>query len=152
MSLDLKTSVTLIATLGSGLLAGMLIEAALSAKAANSLSEGCWVSRFQLEDRLFSRVMPALMLSAFLALIAASVLRRGQARLLFGTGALFLLVVLSVSVALQVPLNKQVQAWTPSSVPAGWQQIRDLWFCRHVLRTVFAAIGFVCSLIALALD
>jgi len=148
--LNLAKSVALVATLGSGLLAGILVGTGMAEFTARGLPESSWVMRFQLEDRLFAKAMPPLMLGTLLALIAASLLARGNTRFALGISVLFLVFVLVVTVGFEVPLNKQILSWTPGSAPPTWQHVRDLWLQRHLLRTISSVLSFICALIASA--
>ena len=137
------------ATLGVGLLSGIMVGTGLALFTARALPEASWVMRFQLEDRLFAKAMPPLMLGTLLALIVACVLTRGHARLLIATSTLFMALVLVVTIGFEVPLNHQIQSWTPGSAPPAWQRVRDLWLERHLLRTISSLIAFVSALFAL---
>jgi uncharacterized membrane protein len=150
MQLDVRISVALIATLGVGLLAGILVGTGMTEFTARGLPESSWVLRFQLEDHLFAKAMPPLMLSTLLALIVAFVLAHGHSRWLFGASILFTLVVLAVTIGFEVPLNKQIQSWTPGDAPPVWQHVRDLWLQRHLPRTVASVLSFISALSALA--
>jgi uncharacterized membrane protein len=150
MQLDVRNSVALIATLSVGLLAGILVGTGMTEFTARGLPESSWVLRFQLEDHLFAKAMPPLMLSTLLALIVAFVLAHGHSRWLFGASILFTLVVLAVTIGFEVPLNKQIQSWTPGDAPPVWQHVRDLWLQRHLLRTVASVLSFISALSALA--
>lgn len=74
--LDVRNFVALLATLGVGLLSGIMVGTGLAGVTARALPEASWVLRFQLEDRLFAKAMPPLMLSTLLALSVACVLAR----------------------------------------------------------------------------
>lgn len=149
MALDARNSVAVVATLGIGLLAGILVGTGLTGFTARGLPEAAWVMQFQLEDHLFARAMPPLMLGTLVALIAACLLARGHSRLLFGMAIVFMLLVLAVTVGFEVPLNKQIQAWTPGAAPPVWQDVRDVWLRRHLLRTIAALLAFLSALLGL---
>ena len=149
MSLEVRNLVALVATFGVGLVAGIMVGTGLAQLSAKALPADAWVMRFQLEDLLFAKTMPPLMLGTLLALIAASPLSRGTSRWAFAASAALMIVVLVVTVKAEVPLNKQIQSWTVAVPPPHWQQTRDLWLQRHLLRTVAAALAFVSALIAL---
>ncbi len=149
VALELRNSLALVATLGAGLLAGILVGTGMAAFTAKALPSTAWVTRFQLEDRLFTKAMPPLMLGTLLALVAASVLSRGASRLIFFTSIVLTVLVLVVTVAFEVPLNKEIQSWTAAAPPLHWQRIRDLWLQRHLLRTIAAGFAFVAALIGL---
>lgn len=48
------------------------------------------------------------------------------------------------------PLNDQIAAWRPETIPSYWLDIRDRWDTVHTLSAVFAAVAFG-SLLARAL-
>jgi uncharacterized membrane protein len=149
MTLDARNTVAIAATLGTGVVAGILAGTGLAAFTAKGLPEASWVMRFQLEDRLFSKAMPPLMLTTLLALIAACISTRGHARVLFAASVLCMILVLVVTIGFEVPLNKQIQSWTPGAAPSAWQHVRDLWLQRHLLRTLSSVLGFLSALLAL---
>jgi len=144
-----RNAVAIAATLGVGILAGILVGTGLAAYTAKGLQEASWVMRFQLEDRLFAKIMPPLMLTTLMALIVACALARGHSRSLFAASVLFMVLVLVVTIGFEVPLNKQIQSWTPGDAPSSWQQTRDRWLERHLLRTISAVLGFLSALLAL---
>lgn len=45
------------------------------------------------------------------------------------------------------PLNAQIATWTPATLPAGWQQVRDAWSYWHAASAVAAGIWLVTLLI-----
>jgi len=108
--------------------------------------------RFQLEDHLFAKAMPPFMLTTLLALIVAFALARGRSRWSFGASIVFMLIVLAVTIGFELPLNNQIQSWTPGNAPPVWQHVRDLWLQRHLLRTVASVASFLMDLGALALS
>lgn len=146
--LDLRNAAALVATLGIGLLSGILIGTGLANYTAKGLPEISWVLGFQLEDRLFAKAMPPLMLGTLVVLVAACTLARGTSRLLFGAAIFCVVLVLVITIGFEVPLNKQIQSWTAGSAPANWALVRDLWLQRHLLRTICGTAAFVCALFA----
>jgi uncharacterized membrane protein len=108
--------------------------------------------RFQLEDHLFAKAMPPFTLTTLLALIVAFALARGRSRWSFGASIVFMLIVLAVTIGFELPLNNQIQSWTPGNAPPVWQHVRDLWLQRHLLRTVASVASFLMDLGALALS
>jgi uncharacterized membrane protein len=45
------------------------------------------------------------------------------------------------------PLNQQIAAWTPQTLPANWQQVRDAWDRYHAISSVLAAVAFTVLLV-----
>jgi len=146
MLLVLKNTLALIAPLGSGLLAGILVGTGMAQFTAQGLAESSWVMRFQLEDQLFAKAMPPLMLSTLVALIALFAVSGGHARWWLGASIAFTLLVLAITIGYEVPLNRQIQSWTPGAAPSDWQRVRELWLQRHLLRTVAGSCAFICCL------
>jgi hypothetical protein len=57
------------------------------------------------------------------------------------------LVGLGISSALvNVPINSELQGWSPTRPPSNWSSVRDQWDAFHVLRTVLAAVALGCVL------
>jgi hypothetical protein len=50
---------------------------------------------------------------------------------------------LIVTVVIEVPIVRQIDTWTTSSLPGDWQALRDRWGAFHSLRTVPALAGLV---------
>jgi hypothetical protein len=40
------------------------------------------------------------------------------------------------------PLNAEIAAWTPQTLPADWSAVRDRWDTAHSISAIFAAIAF----------
>jgi uncharacterized membrane protein len=133
-----------LATLASGILAGVFFGAVLSTHSARKLPELSWTLRQQAEDEVFHRVMPPFLILTTLLLAVASFLGRDQARVCFGIAAVLTVGVILLAVIRQVPLNKEIGSWTPGSAPDTWTQVRDEWLRRHRIRTIVAvgAFGF----------
>jgi hypothetical protein len=43
----------------------------------------------------------------------------------------------------EVPIVRQIETWTVSTLPANWQQLRDRWQAFHVVRVVASVAGLV---------
>jgi hypothetical protein len=149
-SVALRYGVVLLAVVAIGLVAGILLGTGMSGFTAKSLPEPMWTKSFQLEDALFSKAMPPLMLTTLAALLVSCFVMRGSARGLFVAVTVFMLVVLIVTVKGEVPLNKQIQTWVPGTAPANWADIRDRWLANHLIRTIAGLFGFVCAAVGLA--
>jgi hypothetical protein len=51
---------------------------------------------------------------------------------------------LIVTLAVNVPIDNQIDQWTLASLPADWSAIRDRWEFFHTLRTFVALAGLGC--------
>lgn len=96
--------------------------------------------------------MPVLMPAAILANIVVAVMlfrRKEKGPLAFAFAALLLmLVALTATLAVNVPIDRQIQRWTVATVPVDWPAIRDRWETYHVLRTFASLVGFACACVA----
>src|SRR5262245_50162584 len=91
-----------------------------------------------------SVLMPAASLSA---LVLCVLLFRGrQTRAtVFASAALVLMVVaLVITLAVNVPIDRQIQSWTTAALPPDWQAIRNRWEFYHGLRTVASLAALAC--------
>lgn len=50
------------------------------------------------------------------------------------------------------PLNLQIMAWTPATLPATWQQTRDAWDSFHAISSALATLALILLLIATLRD
>ena len=91
-----------------------------------------------------SVLMPAALLSA---LVLSVLLFRGQQTRanLFASAALVLMVVaLAITLAVNVPIDRQIQSWTTATLPPDWKVIRDRWEFYHGLRTLVSLTALSC--------
>lgn len=56
----------------------------------------------------------------------------------------FILAALLITILIEVPINNQIIAWTPSTVPANWEAIRNRWQFFNIIRVVAALMSFGC--------
>ena len=95
-------------------------------------------------DRVAARVMPILGNAAILSVAACVVLVRAEP----GAFALSLLALvfivgnMAITLAGNVPINKQVQSWNVAEPPPEWAELRDRWERLHTIRTIFIVSGF----------
>jgi Domain of unknown function (DUF1772) len=62
-------------------------------------------------------------------------------------GFTLFVVALLVTVLVEVPIVKQIETWTVSTLPGNWQQLRDRWQAFHVIRVITSVAGLVLPLI-----
>ena len=89
-------------------------------------------------------VMAILMPAAILATLPVLfLLYRRRSWALYPTLAGFALFVIALVITLiiEVPIDNQIEAWTVTSLPANWQQLRDQWELFHAIRTWVSVIG-----------
>jgi uncharacterized membrane protein len=91
-----------------------------------------------------SVLMPAALLSALISTVV--LLRRGQTRSSVFTVSAFvlLLVAMVITLIVNVPIDRQIQSWTTTTLPADWSAIRDRWELYHGLRTLVSLTALAC--------
>jgi hypothetical protein len=132
-----------------GLVAGLLLGTGMAAWTARGLPESSWTMRFQLEDALFAKTMPPLFLVTLGLLVVTSAMSAGDARIWFGVAAGLMLAVLAITIAREVPLNKEIQGWTPGAAPLHWSVVRDRWMMNHWIRTFVGVCALTCGVVGL---
>jgi uncharacterized membrane protein len=101
---------------------------------------------------LMTVLMPVALLST-LPVLFLSYGERATTFFLTLAALVLFIVTLLVTVLVEVPIVKQVVTWTPSSLPADWQQRRDRWGAFHLLRIVPSVIALILLLVgAIAVD
>ena len=95
-------------------------------------------------DRVAARVMPILENAAILSVAACVVLARAVPGAFALSLAALILIIgdMAVTLAGNVPINKQVQSWEVASPPPEWASLRDRWEKLHTMRTVLIVCGF----------
>ena len=68
--------------------------------------------------------------------------------LLFLMGLILFVITLIVTIIIEVPIVKQIDSWTISTLPDNWQRLRDRWGRFHLLRIIPSIIGILLQLIA----
>jgi uncharacterized membrane protein len=87
-------------------------------------------------------LMPATLLSIVPVLLISYNERPKTFYLALSGFALFLIALL-ITVLVEVPIVKQIETWTSSTLPGNWQHLRDRWGAFHVVRIVAALAGLV---------
>jgi len=99
-------------------------------------------------------VMAALMISAVVLglVVVIALFRRGSAVAgwLALAGLALMVGVLVVTLAVEVPIDNDINKWTVDTLPTYWMAIRSRWAAFHTLRT-FLSLGSVAALIGAAL-
>jgi uncharacterized membrane protein len=91
-----------------------------------------------------SVLMPAALLSALV--LCVLLLRGRQARANVFASAAFVLMIIAlvITLAVNVPIDHQIQSWTTAGLPPYWQAIRDRWEFYHGLRTLVSVAALTC--------
>jgi uncharacterized membrane protein len=95
--------------------------------------------------RPMSILMPAALISSVLLIIVLSRQRPASAFYLAIASCALMSAALVITLAVNVPIDVEINRWTVDTLPADWTDTRDRWELFHTLRT-FAAIGaFACA-------
>jgi hypothetical protein len=113
------SAVIVISVILIGLLAGQMLAIAIANHAARSLPETGRALRFQEENKLSTKTMPASLLLPLFGLIGSAILKMSTQRGMFSAAVALELVVLVITMAIEVPINKQAASWKAGS--PGWQ-------------------------------
>lgn len=142
---------TVSAVVLSGLISGQMLAIGLADHAVRQLPEASWTLRFQEENKLFTKTMPPSTVLPIIGLGASAILTTSTPRVLFGTAAALEAVVLVVTLAVEVPMNNEVDSWKAGSAPSTWTAVRDRWLAYHWLRTALGACAFTLATVGLAM-
>jgi uncharacterized membrane protein len=101
-------------------------------------------------NRNMASVMTILMPAALLSIVPVLLISYNEQPRTFYltlTGFALFIVALLVTVLVEVPIVKQIETWTVSTLPGNWQQLRDRWGAFHVIRIVASIAGLVLLLV-----
>ncbi len=94
--------------------------------------------------------MRALMPGAILsALITLMLVPDKTSVAFYGTliGAILMIGTLGITLAVNVPIDNQIRAWTVNSLPSNWREMRKHWETYHAIRTFVSIAGLASILI-----
>jgi uncharacterized membrane protein len=87
-------------------------------------------------------LLPLSLLSALATLACCG--RTGRGRVLVDGGRVLLMVAaLIVTLAVEVPIDNRIQAWTVATLPADWRSIQWRWELWHTIRTFLSIAAVV---------
>jgi hypothetical protein len=101
-------------------------------------------------NRNMAPVMTLLMPSALLSIMPVLLISYGDRPRIFCptlAGFAFFMIALFVTVFVEVPIVKQIETWTVSTLPGNWQHLRDRWGAFHIVRIIAGFAGLVLLLI-----
>ena len=87
-------------------------------------------------------LLPLALLSALVTLALLWPDRRTGAFWWLTAGFALMVVALVVTLAVEVPIDNQIQTWTAATLPGDWRSIQSRWELWHTIRT-FASIAAV---------
>jgi uncharacterized membrane protein len=128
---------------------------ALLAPSTFGLPGSAYVPYWQALNHDYGTVMPILLLTGLVVVVAAAVLSRRRPRpvLALTVGAAVLVIaVIALTVTQMEPLNQLVGSWDPNQLPVTWPAVLAEWHTWHWLRTILALAAFGSLLASSVLD
>src|SRR5262245_16869930 len=95
-----------------------------------------------------SVLLPAAVLSSIVLGVMLYRRRQTQASLFTIAAFALLLVATIITLAVNVPIDRQIQSWTTGTLPSDWTAIRDRWEFYHGLRTLISLFALACLLVS----
>ena len=80
-------------------------------------------------------LLPLALLSALVTLVLLGRAGRGPAFWWAVAGFLLLFAALVITLAVEVPIDNQIQDWTAATLPGDWRSIQSRWELFHTIRT-----------------
>lgn len=99
-----------------------------------------------------SVLMPAALLSALPVLFWLFRRRRRAALYLALASLLLFVIALIITLAVNVPIDYEINSWTVDTLPADWTATRDRWQLYHTLRTFASLAGLGCAIASVLLE
>jgi uncharacterized membrane protein len=135
----------------AALVAGMFVGpwAALSRSIA-TFEPDVFLAIVRRMDRNMEQVMRVLLPAALLSIVPVLVVSYGREPKIWlnAVGLLLFVVALVVTLAIEVPIVKQIVSWTVATLPSDWERLRDRWSAFHLVRIGAAGVGLVLLLVA----
>jgi uncharacterized membrane protein len=152
----LLTVARVVAVVGAGLLAGLLLGDRAGAYYARlELSDSSFVQFQQVVHVHFARFMPPLVLTSLLAALAWLLMVRSQWRArefwLIAASTLGIVIYGAMTRAVNLPLNDQLMTWSIAAPPGNVREIWAPWERVHTIRTSVAVVVFLLEAVALGL-
>ena len=88
-------------------------------------------------------LMPLALLSA---LVTLALLRQGRQTVALWwvlAGFLLMAVALVITLAVEVPIDNQIQDWTAATLPGDWRSIQSRWELFHTIRTFLSVAAVI---------
>ncbi|HYD78653.1 MAG TPA: anthrone oxygenase family protein [Paucimonas sp.] len=141
-----------------GLMAGFFFAFAVDvAPAMTRLDASAYITTQQWINRTVRNAVfgAAYFGSALLPFMAAAAVfhagRRKRALLWLAIAVAYFVAVFWVTRAINVPINNELATWNAAAPPASWIQARDTWNQSNLVRTMAAAVCFLCAAVLSAL-
>ncbi|WP_280669168.1 MULTISPECIES: DUF1772 domain-containing protein [unclassified Kitasatospora] len=146
-------TLSVVALVGSGLVAGVLFAVAISVMPALiAMTPERYISTHKLLGRYYDRIMPFIVTGSTAIDVGLAVNASGASRSLFAIAALCLAAVAVVSQTRNVPINRGVKGTPPGDPGPGWEDPRFQWRDWNLVRTGCALAGCAFTAVAVVLS
>ena len=88
-------------------------------------------------------LLPLALLSALVTLALLWPGRRAAAFWWMAAGFLLMVAALVITLAVEVPIDNQIQTWTAATLPGDWRSIQSRWEVFHTIRTFLSIAAVV---------
>jgi uncharacterized membrane protein len=88
-------------------------------------------------------LLPLSLLSALITLVLARQEGHPAAFWWMAAGFLLMVAALVITLAVEVPIDNQIEAWTAATLPADWRSIQSRWELWHTIRTFLSIAAVV---------
>ena len=95
-------------------------------------------------------LLPLALLSALVTLALLRPHRHAAAFWWLAAGFLLMAAALVITLAVEVPIDNQIQDWTAATLPADWRSIQSRWELWHTIRTFTSIAAVVTATISAA--
>ncbi len=139
-----------LAVITAGMMTGNELCVGIFHAQLRTLDERAQFDMGQKSAAVFGKLMPGWYAATFLLTAAVAYFLRGlgTAALLADTSAALWLLSILGTVLFLVPINTRIGQWTWETRPEGWQQARQLWDTRHLVRVCLLFVALVCLALA----
>jgi len=87
-------------------------------------------------------LVPAALLAVAVVLFLLYRDRSTRAFYLTLAGFVLFIIALLITLIVEVPIDNQIAAWTATTLPDNWQELRDRWDLFHTIRSWASVFGF----------
>ncbi|NLG96054.1 MAG: DUF1772 domain-containing protein [Chloroflexi bacterium] len=87
-------------------------------------------------------LVPAALLAVAVVLYLLYRDRSTRAFYLTLAGFVLFIIALLITLIVEVPIDNQIAAWTATTLPDNWQELRDRWDLFHTIRSWASVFGF----------
>lgn len=141
----------LISIVFAALVAGMFCGPWVAvSRSFNTFNPEVFLAISQQMGRNMESVMTVLMPTALLSILPVLLLSfnaQPKTFYLASAGLALFIVALLVTILVEVPIVKQIEAWTIPTLPGNWQQLRDRWGSFHIVRVAAGLSSLILLLI-----